>query len=256
MSCGACGQQDPSGFHRCKQCTTPLCSVVFCDKVWMPEDDSYFCGKGCVLEYNDEQNQTAKPVLMPIRRRPHDQHVVSTDVGSSSETEKDAARLLMEFATVAALQTGGDGEQETIQRKALVGEPVGNAQQMERCGAEPIFFAVPGPQESTVEALESDGILSSDLQPAAPVSSGAVVQTGGVVRAALVGAGQKHMVRPVRVHPSRSFLPSPHLSFVYTLVIHRELNLISSTLLQLVPSGSGSHQLSLLTGQMLVQMVS
>ena len=79
---------------------------------------------------------------------------------------------------------------------------------------------------------------------------------GAAVRAPLVGAGQKHMVRPVRVHPSRSFLPSPHLSFVYTLVIHRELNLISSTLLQLVPSGSGSHQLSLLTGQMLVQMVS
>ena len=213
VSCGACGQQDPSGFHRCKQCTTPLCSVVFCDKVWMPEDYSYFCGKGCVLEYNDEQNQTAKPVLMPIRRRPHDQHVVSTDVGSSSETEKDAARLLMEFATVAALQTGGDGEQETIQRKALVGEPVGNAQQIERCGAEPIFFAVPGPQESTVEALESDGILSSDLQPAAPVSSGAVVQTGGGGEGSS-GGGRSKAYGEAREGTSKPVIPAVPTSFI------------------------------------------
>jgi len=46
------------------------------------------------------------------------------------------------------------GEQGNIERRALAGEPVGNAQQIERHGAEPIVFAVPGPQESTVEALD------------------------------------------------------------------------------------------------------
>jgi hypothetical protein len=67
-----------------------------------------------------------------------------------------------------------DEEQESIERKALAGEPVGNTEQIEKYGAEPIVFAVPGPQESTVEtastveALEIDGILPSDLQPAAP----------------------------------------------------------------------------------------
>ena len=45
------------------------------------------------------------------------------------------------------------GEQDNIERRALAGEPVGNAKQIERHGAEPIVFAVPGPQESTVEAL-------------------------------------------------------------------------------------------------------
>ena len=36
----------------------------------MPEDDVYFCGSGCVLEYNAKQKEKEKPVLMPIRRRP------------------------------------------------------------------------------------------------------------------------------------------------------------------------------------------
>ena len=61
-----------------------------------------------------------------------------------------------------------DEEQDNIEHQALAGEPVGNAEQIEKYGAEPIVFAVPGPQESTVEAPEIDGILPSDPQPAAP----------------------------------------------------------------------------------------
>ena len=61
-----------------------------------------------------------------------------------------------------------DEEQDNIEHQALAGEPVGNAEQIEKYGAEPIVFAVPGPQESTVEAPEIDGILPSDPPPAAP----------------------------------------------------------------------------------------
>ena len=59
------------------------------------------------------------------------------------------------------------GEQDNIERRALAGEPVGNAQQIERHGAEPIVFAVPGPQESTVEALalEIGSILPAVASP-------------------------------------------------------------------------------------------
>jgi hypothetical protein len=56
-----------------------------------------------VLEYNDEQNQTAKPVLMPIRRRPHDQDVVSTDVGSSSDCPKQHACVPLEHEPVSTV---------------------------------------------------------------------------------------------------------------------------------------------------------
>ena len=61
-----------------------------------------------------------------------------------------------------------DVEQANVERKALAGEPVANAGQVEKYGDEHIVFAVPDPQELTVGAPEINGTMPSDSQPAAP----------------------------------------------------------------------------------------
>ena len=91
--CGACGELTES-WHRCFLGTLDqshderLCSHVVCDHVCMPVDGFYFCGMGCVYEYNEfindmvatdevmpdggpEDNRAATTYLMPARQRPN-----------------------------------------------------------------------------------------------------------------------------------------------------------------------------------------
>ena len=54
--CGACSQSCGTA-HECEACGSPLHSWIMCEKVWMPTENKYFCGKRCVIAYNERKEK-------------------------------------------------------------------------------------------------------------------------------------------------------------------------------------------------------
>ena len=68
--CAACTQPlfvDPRGGHCCAQCKAPVHSYVICEKVWMPIEGVYFCGKVCLEAYNG--SGVRREGALPLRQR-------------------------------------------------------------------------------------------------------------------------------------------------------------------------------------------
>ena len=48
------GSMAREAVHCCKECKASLHSYVACKAVWMPADNDYFCGKACIVAYNEK----------------------------------------------------------------------------------------------------------------------------------------------------------------------------------------------------------
>ena len=90
LRCGVCNKERGRFEHHCKTCRVPLCSYIVCEQaanLWMPEENSYFCSKKCVLDYNSRPESAQRQV--PVQTRPDapgeggDGGSISTSTGQS-----------------------------------------------------------------------------------------------------------------------------------------------------------------------------
>ena len=113
LRCGMCNKERGRFEHHCKTCRVPLCSYIVCEQaanLWMPEENSYFCSKKCVLDYNSRPQNAQCQV--PVRTRPEapeeggDGGSINTSTGQSGSVRAASEAGASKAAAVGAERRG------------------------------------------------------------------------------------------------------------------------------------------------------